>query len=48
MLRKKDASTRLIKPTLPEIYVDNVVDLVENWQQEWEYNGDIQVTDSSQ
>ncbi|KAE9553769.1 hypothetical protein FO519_002990 [Halicephalobus sp. NKZ332] len=45
MLRKKDASTRLIKPTLPEIFVDNVVDFVENWQPEWEYNGEIQIYD---
>uniref|UniRef100_A0AC34RI96 Uncharacterized protein n=1 Tax=Panagrolaimus sp. JU765 TaxID=591449 RepID=A0AC34RI96_9BILA len=45
MLRKKDASTRLIKPTLPEIHVDQVVDLVENWQAEWEYNGEIQIYD---
>uniref|UniRef100_A0A914ZAF8 Uncharacterized protein n=1 Tax=Panagrolaimus superbus TaxID=310955 RepID=A0A914ZAF8_9BILA len=45
MIRKKDASTRLIKPTLPELFVDEVLYLVENWESDWEYNGEIEIFD---
>lgn len=46
MIRKKDASTRLIKPTLPELFVDEVLYLAENWESDWEYNGEIEVMKS--
>uniref|UniRef100_A0A7E4V9J8 BTB domain-containing protein n=1 Tax=Panagrellus redivivus TaxID=6233 RepID=A0A7E4V9J8_PANRE len=45
MSRRKDASTRLIKPTLPEIYVDEVLQLVDHWDPDWECNGDVQIFD---
>uniref|UniRef100_A0A0N5AJT5 DUF1794 domain-containing protein n=1 Tax=Syphacia muris TaxID=451379 RepID=A0A0N5AJT5_9BILA len=43
--RQKDVSTRLIKPTLPDINVDNVLGLVANWNLEWEVDGEISIYD---
>uniref|UniRef100_A0A914C4P8 Uncharacterized protein n=1 Tax=Acrobeloides nanus TaxID=290746 RepID=A0A914C4P8_9BILA len=43
--RERDVSMRLIKPTLPEIYVDEVVYLVKNWDPNWEIDGEITIYD---
>ncbi|VDN04656.1 unnamed protein product [Thelazia callipaeda] len=43
---EKDVSTRLMKPTCPEIRIKQVLNLVENWNPAWEYDGDITVFDA--
>ncbi|KAK0400117.1 hypothetical protein QR680_003364 [Steinernema hermaphroditum] len=43
--RQKDVSTRLIRPTLPEVDVSNVLAFVNNWDSKWEYDGSINVHD---
>ncbi|VDD89928.1 unnamed protein product [Enterobius vermicularis] len=43
--RQKDVSTRLIKPTLPDINTNIVLDLVTNWNSAWEVDGGISIYD---
>uniref|UniRef100_A0A1I8EAS8 Uncharacterized protein n=1 Tax=Wuchereria bancrofti TaxID=6293 RepID=A0A1I8EAS8_WUCBA len=42
--RQKDISTRLMKPTCPDIRIKHVLHLVKNWNSAWEFNGDITVS----
>ncbi|KAK6111459.1 hypothetical protein QQG55_43730 [Brugia pahangi] len=44
--RQKDISTRLMKPTCPDIRIKDVLHLVKNWNSAWEFNGDITVFDA--
>ncbi|KAM3725233.1 putative polyketide synthase [Dirofilaria immitis] len=43
---QKDVSTRLMKPTCPDIKIKNVLHLVKNWNPAWEFDGDITVFDA--
>lgn len=42
--RQKDISTRLMKPTCPDIRIKDVLHLVKNWDPAWEFDGDITVS----
>lgn len=41
---QKDVSTRLMKPTRPEIRVKQVLRLVRNWNSTWDYGGEVTVS----
>ncbi|VDK89539.1 unnamed protein product [Litomosoides sigmodontis] len=43
--RQKDISTRLIKPTRPDIRIGDVLHLVRNWRSSWDLEGNIAVYD---
>ncbi|KHN82181.1 hypothetical protein Tcan_14444 [Toxocara canis] len=43
--QEKDVSTRLIKPTLPSINIDNVLYLAHNWNPSWEVDASIAIFD---
>ncbi|EFO16554.2 hypothetical protein LOAG_11951, partial [Loa loa] len=43
---QKDISTRLMKPTCPDIRIKDVLHLVKNWNPAWEFDGDITVFDA--
>uniref|UniRef100_A0A1I8APP9 Rad60-SLD_2 domain-containing protein n=1 Tax=Steinernema glaseri TaxID=37863 RepID=A0A1I8APP9_9BILA len=43
--RQRDVSTRLIRPTLPSVDVSAVLELANNWDNKWEYDGSISVHD---
>lgn len=43
--RQKDVSTRLIKPTLPDIHLDVVLDYVRHWDPAYELDGSIAIYD---
>ncbi|CAB3409502.1 unnamed protein product [Caenorhabditis bovis] len=45
MNREKDVSTRLIRPTIPDIHVDKLALFVERWNHEWEIDASIQIYD---
>uniref|UniRef100_A0A915PQ27 Uncharacterized protein n=1 Tax=Setaria digitata TaxID=48799 RepID=A0A915PQ27_9BILA len=43
---QKDVSTRLMKPTLPDIKIKDVLHLVKNWDPAWEFDAHITVFDA--
>uniref|UniRef100_A0A914WZ43 Uncharacterized protein n=1 Tax=Plectus sambesii TaxID=2011161 RepID=A0A914WZ43_9BILA len=43
--RQKDVSTRLIKPTLPDIHLDVVLQYVHHWDPTFELDGSIAIYD---
>ncbi|TMS38689.1 hypothetical protein L596_005356 [Steinernema carpocapsae] len=43
--RQKDVSTRLIRPTLPDLDLKQVLNFASNWDSKWEYDGSICVHD---
>uniref|UniRef100_A0A0M3IHS2 HECT domain-containing protein n=1 Tax=Ascaris lumbricoides TaxID=6252 RepID=A0A0M3IHS2_ASCLU len=43
--RQKDVSTRLIKPTLPNINITDVLSLANNWNPSWETDAGIAIYD---
>ncbi|KAI6187193.1 hypothetical protein M3Y98_00215700 [Aphelenchoides besseyi] len=43
--RERDVSTRLLRPTLPEIRLDDVMSMVEQFDPKWETDAGIQVYD---
>ncbi|KAI6214112.1 hypothetical protein M3Y94_00230000 [Aphelenchoides besseyi] len=43
--RERDVSTRLLRPTLPEIHLDEVMSMVEQFDPKWEIDAEIQVYD---
>uniref|UniRef100_A0A8R1HGX8 Uncharacterized protein n=1 Tax=Caenorhabditis japonica TaxID=281687 RepID=A0A8R1HGX8_CAEJA len=45
MFREKDVSTRLIRPTIPEIHVDKLALFVDRWNHDWEIDASIQIFD---
>lgn len=43
-VREREVSTRLIRPTLSELNVKQVLEMVQNFDPEWEMNGKITVS----
>lgn len=43
--REKDVSTRLIKPTIPDIYIVDVLTFVNSWHPSYEFDGQICIYD---
>lgn len=42
--RERDVSTRLIKPTLPNMDINEILNLVNNWNSVWEIDAGILVS----
>ncbi|GMR49724.1 hypothetical protein PMAYCL1PPCAC_33426 [Pristionchus mayeri] len=45
MIRVKEVSTRLMRPTLPSINLELLEELVTNWNKEWEADASVKVFD---
>ncbi|VDN57823.1 unnamed protein product [Dracunculus medinensis] len=43
--RERDVSTRLIKPTLPNMDINEILNLVNNWNSVWEIDAGILIFD---
>uniref|UniRef100_A0AC35U7N2 MRG domain-containing protein n=1 Tax=Rhabditophanes sp. KR3021 TaxID=114890 RepID=A0AC35U7N2_9BILA len=44
-LKMKDISIRRIKPTLPDIPVKELVDIIKHWNTAWEFDASIRIYD---
>ncbi|CAJ0928719.1 unnamed protein product, partial [Mesorhabditis belari] len=45
MPKEKEVSTRLLRPTLPQIDIDQVLSVVEHWDSAWENDASIRIFD---
>ncbi|CAJ0566252.1 unnamed protein product, partial [Mesorhabditis spiculigera] len=45
MPKEKEVSTRLLRPTLPHIDLEQVFSVVENWDPAWENDANIRIFD---